>query len=60
MRFIGIPNLLDTILQDATVYFVLLFACQLCLLLFVVLASVSYTFCVRGKITLTCSPCTYV
>jgi len=33
MRFQGVTNLLDIILRDATVYFVLMFTCQVCFLI---------------------------
>jgi hypothetical protein len=39
-RYPGIPSLLDTILRDATSYFIVIFACQVCLLFFLILAPV--------------------
>jgi hypothetical protein len=59
-RFPGIPNLLDAILRGATIYFVIIFTCQLCLMLFLVFAPVSDACCVRGKVTLMCSLCAHV
>lgn len=41
LTYPGIPSLLNTILRDATYYFILMFACQLCLLLFLFFAPVS-------------------
>ena len=46
-RILGIPSLLDTILRDATVYFVFIIACQLFPLSFLIFAPVSGTYCVR-------------
>lgn len=43
LTYPGIPSLLNTILRDATYYFILMFACQLCLLLFLFFAPVSDT-----------------
>ncbi|KAF9643257.1 hypothetical protein BDM02DRAFT_1545403 [Thelephora ganbajun] len=39
-RYPGIPSILGVVLRDATVYFMLMFACQLVLLLFLFLAPV--------------------
>ena len=39
-RYPGIPSLLDVVLRDATSYFVLIFACQLCLVFFLFFAPV--------------------
>ena len=39
-RYPGIPSILDTILRDATVYFIILFASQLMFQLFLFLAPV--------------------
>jgi hypothetical protein len=41
MRFPGIPSLLDTILRGASVYFVLVFTCQVLLVFFLLFTSVS-------------------
>lgn len=38
MSYPGIPSLLDVVLRDATVYFMLIFACQFCLVFFLFLA----------------------
>ena len=40
MRYPGVPYLLDTILQDATLYFIIIFTLELWLLLFLILAPV--------------------
>lgn len=42
-RYPGIPSILDNILLDATVYYILVFVCQLLLELFLFLAPVGYT-----------------
>ena len=55
MRHRSIPNILDTILRDATVYFVVIFACQLFPLFFLIIDSVSNPCCVRGNMTFACS-----
>lgn len=44
MRYPGIPNLLDTILSDATSYFIFMFACQIVLLLFLCFAPIQIKF----------------
>jgi len=41
-RYPGIPNLLDAILRDATIYFVLMFLCQVLFDVFVAFVSVSH------------------
>jgi len=47
-RFPGIPSILDAILRDATLYFLLIFAFQLILLFFLLFASVGDPDCIRG------------
>ena len=42
-RYLGVPSILDTILRDATVYFMLMFAIQLSFQLFLFFAPVGDT-----------------
>ena len=48
VRYPGIPSILDTILQDATLYFVFMFACQVNLEMFLIFAPVGDIWYVRG------------
>jgi len=51
-RFPGIPSILDAILRDATVYFLLIFASQLVLLFFLYFAPVCDPHYIRGWLIL--------
>ena len=48
MSINSIPNLLDAILRDATLYFFVMFSCQLVLLMFLFFAPVSGLYHLRG------------
>lgn len=48
-RYPGIPSILDTILRDATVYFIFMFASQLLFQLFLFFAPVSDMTHSRGR-----------
>jgi hypothetical protein len=54
-RFPGIPDILDAILRDATVYFLLIFASQLVLFLFLFLAPVGDPYWIQDRLILFCS-----
>jgi len=51
-RFPGIPNILDVVLRDATLYFLLIFAFQLILFFFLLFAPVGDPYYVRGLLIL--------
>jgi len=51
-RSLGIPNILDVILRDATIYFLLIFASQLVLFLFLFFAPVGDPYYIRGWLIL--------
>ena len=51
-RFQGIPSILDAILRDATVYFLLIVAAQMVLFLFFLFAPVSDPRCIQGRLIL--------
>jgi hypothetical protein len=48
VRYPGIPSILDIILQDATLYFVFMFACQTLFEMFLFFAPVGHIWYTRG------------
>ena len=59
-RYPGIPNILDVILRDATIYVLLIVASQLVFLLFLFFAPVGGPYYIRSWLVLSYSPLAHV